>query len=143
MNDTSGNIRQILGHLIGQRLIDITQEDEEDRAAGRDGFVQFMFENGDTFKTFAADSDSYKSGFPFCFSDPKDKDDKPWEPSAEDLAGGGRWKVVEHYTEDGTVDHCLPMYGKRHFLEPECWCEPQKEFRDDGSWFFTHKEVPE
>jgi hypothetical protein len=68
------NIREILGHLIGQRLLEITQEDEEDREAGRGGFIQFGFEDGNTVTLYIAqDNLAYKEGYPLSFSDPTDK----------------------------------------------------------------------
>lgn len=49
-DETYANIRQILGHLIGQRVVDITQHDPEDFVEGEGSFVMFLFENGDYAK---------------------------------------------------------------------------------------------
>jgi hypothetical protein len=122
-------------------VIDITQNDEEDRLAGRDGFVEFMFENGYTFKIFCADPKAYKSGFPFCYTTP-DENDGLYHPSAEDAAKG-KWAVVEQHSADGTIDHIIPCRGKLHEFDKDCFCKPKKGFRDDGSYFFTHEEVAE
>jgi len=42
------NIRQILGRFIGQRLVDITQHDEEEWKAGKESYVCLMFDSGNT-----------------------------------------------------------------------------------------------
>lgn len=138
----AGNIRELLGHLIGQKLVDITQDDAEDRALGRDPFVVLMFENGDTLQFNVADGEDYACGFPFCFSDPdkSQDDDGPWIPSAEDLASGN-WAVVCQNTVDGIIQHCMPMHGKHHFLDETCWCNPKKMWREDDSFYFTHEEM--
>ena len=57
-------IREILGNTIGQRLVDITQHDEEDfdPETGDGTFVMLMFENGDTLRFSIADSGLEYSG---------------------------------------------------------------------------------
>lgn len=42
------NIREILGRFIGQKLLDITQHDEEEFAETKQSYVCLMFEKGDT-----------------------------------------------------------------------------------------------
>ena len=51
------NIREILGLFIGQRLLEITQNEVGELAdPDADGFIQLMFENGQYIKFFIADS---------------------------------------------------------------------------------------
>jgi hypothetical protein len=97
-----------------------------------------MFENGQYIKFFIADSDMYKAGAPFCFTDGHQVDDE-YVPSPEEAAAHG-WIVVEWRDEGGNVDHCIPTFGRNHQLVPECFCNPRKEDRDDGSYFFMHNE---
>lgn len=40
------NIREIIGELIGKRLIDITQHDKDEWEATREWYVMLMFEDG-------------------------------------------------------------------------------------------------
>lgn len=42
------NIREIIGELIGQRVVDITQHDQEDWREDGASFVCFHFEGGGT-----------------------------------------------------------------------------------------------
>jgi hypothetical protein len=42
------NIRTILGQFIGQKLVDITQHDEEEWADGKEAYICLMFEGGGT-----------------------------------------------------------------------------------------------
>jgi hypothetical protein len=141
--DTYANIREILGFLIGQKVVDITQEDKEDREAGRDSFVELLFENGATLKFFVLDSDQYKAPGPFCFSDPaRNDDDELYHPSPEDVAAH-KWAVVVELTEDGEIMHVIPCFGKLHHIGENCDCKPRKDFRDDGSWSWVHEEMPE
>jgi hypothetical protein len=141
------NIRQLLGHLIGQRLLEITSEDQEDRDAGRDRFVELMFENGYTVKFFLADGYSYRGGYPMCFSDPDPDPDAQddngfFHPKPEDVALH-RWAVVEEFTPDGPTSHVIPCFGKLHFIGSTCWCNSAREVKDDGDLFWTHNEVAE
>lgn len=41
------NIRSILGHFIGSRLLDVTQHDQDEYALMKKGYVMLFFENGD------------------------------------------------------------------------------------------------
>lgn len=44
------NIREILGPVIGQRLIDITQHDEDEYQETRQAFIMLHFEDGSYLK---------------------------------------------------------------------------------------------
>ena len=48
MSEGYANIRDILGQFVGQRLVDITQHDEEEWEAGREAYICLMFERGGT-----------------------------------------------------------------------------------------------
>lgn len=122
-----GKLRDILAHLLGQRLLEISESDPEDIEAGGDPFVELMFENGDTLRFFVVDGEEYASGFPFCFSDPdKGKQDDIFHPDAEDAAAR-KWCVVEERTETGPVGHVIPAFGKEHRMDADCWCRPAIE----------------
>jgi hypothetical protein len=136
----SSNIREILGFLIGNELLDITSEDEADRKDGRDPFIELLFENGATLKFFILDSDLYKAAGPLCFSDPSRVDDDLYHPDPSD-AEAHKWVAVKELTEDGEIMHVIPCFGKLHAINEICDCQPKKEFRDDGSWFFNHEEM--
>ncbi len=49
------NIRQILGHLVGQRIVDVTQHDESEFTEDGKSYVMFMFDSGDTVKFFVGE----------------------------------------------------------------------------------------
>ena len=49
-------VRDILGNFIGQRLITITQHDEEEYNETREAYVMLMFEDGGSIKITLADS---------------------------------------------------------------------------------------
>lgn len=42
------NIREFLGHFIGQKLVDITQHDKEEWDNGQEAYVCLMFDSGHT-----------------------------------------------------------------------------------------------
>jgi hypothetical protein len=44
------NIRELLGHLVGQTIIDITQHDQEEFQATGIQYVMIMLSGGDYFK---------------------------------------------------------------------------------------------
>ena len=44
------NIRELLGPFIGQKLVDITQHDQEEWEAGQEAYVCLMFDSGHTIK---------------------------------------------------------------------------------------------
>jgi len=142
MNDepeVKANIRDLLGFFIGQRLLEITQNEVGPLAdPDADKFIELMFENGQTIKFFIADNDAYKAGSPLCFTDGKMVDDD-YVPTQEQADAHG-WIAVEWRDENGCVDHCIPTFGRNHQLCPECFCHPKKEYREDGSYFFTHNE---
>ena len=134
------NIREILGLFIGQRLLEITQNEVGELAdPDADNFIQLMFENGQYIKFFIADNECYKAKAPLCFSDGHEVDDE-YVPTPEDAAAHN-WILVRWRDEHGSVDHCIPTYGQNHCLVPECWCNPKKEYRDDDSYFFVHNEA--
>jgi len=140
----ANNIRELIGHLIGKRLIEITSEDEEDRVAGRDRFVTLMFDDGNTATFyFAKDSSVYRGNSPMSFSDPDNKDqsfeDGYFHPTPEDKARH-MWIAVDWRDATGTEQHVLPGWTEDHFLDEGCWCKPAKKFRDDGSWYWGHNE---
>jgi hypothetical protein len=134
-----GNIRDILKHLIGQRLLDITQQDQEDIDAGRDHFIELMFENGDTLKMFSLAGEFYKARGSFAFSDPDKPDgEREYTPNEEDAKA--KWNVVEWRDEDGIAYHNMPTFGRRHIFNENCWCGTSKKIRDDGIPIITHNE---
>ena len=47
--ETHDNVRQFMSHLIGQTIVDITQDDPEERAAG-DEYVMLLLSGGDYLK---------------------------------------------------------------------------------------------
>ena len=53
--ETYSNIREILGHLIGRKLVEITQHDEDEFLEDGRSYVQLMFEDGDHIKFFVGD----------------------------------------------------------------------------------------
>jgi hypothetical protein len=135
--EVKANIRELLGHFIGQRVLEITQNEVVDfDPRKQDHFVELMFENGCTLKFFITDSEHYKSGAPFCFSDGKEVDDE-WVPTKEECESRG-WICIAWRDGDGRVDHVIPTFGQNHRLIPECWCGPLREVRDDESYFYTH-----
>jgi hypothetical protein len=58
----TGKIRNILGHFIGKKLVDITQHEPEDEQ----GFIMLMFDDG-TFMKFP-------ETWPFSFSPMEQKE---------------------------------------------------------------------
>lgn len=135
-----GNIRELIGHLIGKRLTDITQQDNDHEG---DRFIEFMFEDGNTATFFLADGEAYQCGFPMCFSDPDPnapEDDGFYHPEPADTADR-KWAAVAEYTNNGEVMHVIPCFGNLHYIGETCDCRPAKQFRDDGSWYFSHEEM--
>jgi hypothetical protein len=45
-----GNIRNILGKIIGTRVVDITQHDKDEFAETGESFIQFHFDDGSYVK---------------------------------------------------------------------------------------------
>lgn len=134
------NIRELLGHLVGQHLIDIVQKDSDE--AG-DQFTEFLFEDGNSVKFFLAPGESYQCGFPMCFSDPnpdKPESDGFYHPSEENTAAR-KWAVVEDITPTGKSAHVIPCFGQLHAVDETCWCRPDFEMCENGIAMFNHKEV--
>lgn len=134
---TVSNIRELLGHLIGQRLIEITQDDEDEEG---DRFVELMFENGNTVRFFTVDSEHYRDGC-FCFSDPNpDRIDEEdfYTPTAEEKAAG-KWAVIEMDGRDPVEGHVVPLTGKQHYLNQTCWCRPKTEVNPHGMLCVIHE----
>lgn len=46
MDEPYSNIRQILGQLIGKKVVDITQHDEEEWKESKQAYIMLMFEDG-------------------------------------------------------------------------------------------------
>lgn len=61
--DNYSNIREFLGQFVGQRLVDITQHDEEEWAEGKEAYICLMFERGGTLTVPITDDGlEYKDG---------------------------------------------------------------------------------
>lgn len=56
------NIRQILGHLIGKRIVDITQHDQEEWEQDGTSYVHLMLEDGDYLKFYIGEAGFDHSG---------------------------------------------------------------------------------
>jgi hypothetical protein len=54
-DETYSNIRQILGELIGSRVVDITQHDAQEWAETKKSYFMLMFDNGCYLKCFIGD----------------------------------------------------------------------------------------
>lgn len=52
---TYDNIREILGSLIGAKVVDITQHDHDELVETKKGFIQIHFDNGEYLKFFIGD----------------------------------------------------------------------------------------
>lgn len=39
--------------------------------------------------------------------------------------------------------HVMPAYGPEHDLDhgDECWCEPNVEVQEDGTWLVLHRDM--
>jgi hypothetical protein len=131
------NIRELLGHLKGQRLMEITQEDEGHEG---DRFIDLLFEDGNSLRFYLTNSEHYIGGYPFSFSDPGPEDDGFYHPDPEHAAAK-QWAVVEEITPIETVYHIIPCFGQLHFIGESCWCHPVRDRRDDGGLLFNHNEV--
>lgn len=134
MSDT-GNIRDILGWMIGQRIVDISQKDPEDVG---DGYVQLILENGKTIKFYTLDSDLYKAPGCIAIGDPSLSPDV-WEPTEEEAAAGN-WAVVNVWDDKQPENHVLPTHGKKHSLDIDCWCQPDTEPGPEDHLIVKHKE---
>ncbi len=65
------NIREILGELIGARVLDITQHDKEEFEATGESYIMLLFDNGCYAKFIIGDE-----GFSHnCGEDEDDEDD--------------------------------------------------------------------
>jgi hypothetical protein len=137
-------IRDLLKHLIGQRLLEITEADEDERKDGRDNFVELMFEKCDTVRFFMAPNHAYRGRSPISFSDPDEKDDQFEDgyfcPTPEEEAIGG-WVAVDWRDATGTERHIVPVKGKHHWLDGNCWCNPDRHFYPDGHSDWRHNEA--
>lgn len=61
-DEAYSNIRDILGDLMGARVVDITQHDEDEFAADGRSYVMILFDNGRYVKFFVGDD---KDGYEF------------------------------------------------------------------------------
>ncbi len=50
MQHDYANIREMLGGMIGRKVIDITQHDEDEWKAGSEAYVMVMFDDGSWLK---------------------------------------------------------------------------------------------
>lgn len=50
MDEKYSNIRDIIGGIIGKRVLDVTQHDKEEFESGTESYVQIMFEDGQWVK---------------------------------------------------------------------------------------------
>ena len=48
--DEYSTIREHIGHCVGQRIVDITQQDEQEFAETGESYVMLLLENGDHLK---------------------------------------------------------------------------------------------
>lgn len=56
MGDTHyASIRELLGHLVGHTVVDITQHDADDFARDGDAFVELLFDNGQSLRCHIGD----------------------------------------------------------------------------------------
>jgi hypothetical protein len=55
-NPDYSNIRQIIGDLIGHRLVDITQHDKDEFEETRESYIMLHFDNGGYVKVPIGDS---------------------------------------------------------------------------------------
>lgn len=46
------NVRELLGALIGRRVLDVTQQDEADWLAGDEAHVMIMFDDGSWVRVY-------------------------------------------------------------------------------------------
>ena len=53
--ETYANVREFIGHLIGKRIIDITQQDKDEWEESGQAYIMFMFDDGNYFKVFIGD----------------------------------------------------------------------------------------
>ncbi len=56
------NIRQILGHIIGQTVVDITQHDKDEFEENGRAYVMLMFDKGDYIRFYIGDDAFDHSG---------------------------------------------------------------------------------
>jgi hypothetical protein len=134
------NIRELLGHLVGKRLMEITQEDEDHEG---DRFIDLLFEDGNSLRFYMTDSEHYIGGFPFSFSDPNDEEDDGFYHPDPEHAAAKQWAVVEDITPLGTIYHTIPCFGQLHFIGESCWCHPVRVTCDNGRVLSNHNEVPD
>lgn len=133
----TGNIREILGRLIGKKLIDISQHDQEDLKT-LDSFIQLMFDDGCTLRFYILETELYKAPAPLVMSDPNESSE--WVPTAEEIASGN-WAVVVSANPEQQENHVVPTHGKHHSLDIDCWCGTETELADNGILIVKHKEV--
>ena len=44
------NVREIIGHLIGGKLLDITQDTSDERSEFGEAYIELHFDSGDTLR---------------------------------------------------------------------------------------------
>ena len=55
MEESYANIRELLGNFIDKKIIDITQQDDDEYLDHKQSFVTLMFDNGSTLKFIIGD----------------------------------------------------------------------------------------
>lgn len=53
------NIRELLGHLVGKRIVEITQQDEEEYEETGQSYVHIILDDGNWVKFIIGDGFSY------------------------------------------------------------------------------------
>jgi hypothetical protein len=71
------NIREILGGLVGARIIDISQHDQEHFEETGESFVEFLFDNGHTLRVTLTDDSRLE------YDDNEPEADPPQSDTAE------------------------------------------------------------
>lgn len=57
MDESYANIREIMGELIGQKVVDITQHDEDYFQVHNRGFIDLMLDGGDVLRIYSLRGD--------------------------------------------------------------------------------------
>lgn len=67
MMEEYSTIRDVIGEIVGQSVVDVTQHDKEHWDQTGESFVEFLFANGATLRFVIADDESrfeYDDGKP-------------------------------------------------------------------------------
>jgi hypothetical protein len=76
------------------------------------------------------------------FSDPDKEtfdhfEDGYFHPTQEEEESHG-WIAVDWRDESGIERHLVPTWGKHHWLDGNCWCNPDRYFYEDGLHDWRH-----